>query len=227
MDLHVSRKEKKFFTNRAIVLQLMKRIDAQLDRDANSKSLLGYPVRSLYFDSPFDQDYWEVLQGIEERRKIRMRIYRPDDTIVKLEHKYKLGDCQQKTSISLTRKQAQAIMNGEVDSLLKSTSAGALSIFKAFRMEVYRPRVLIEYNRIAWVGPMNDTRLTWDTNIRVSRTDFSLLSPHVNWTMLTDESVGVFEVKYNGFLNSYIEQMLEPLNGLPEAFSKYALSCAL
>ena len=35
----------------------------------------GYTIRSLYFDTPDDSDYTDKIDGLELRRKIRMRIY--------------------------------------------------------------------------------------------------------------------------------------------------------
>lgn len=227
MDLEVSRKEKKFLCARASFLRLVSRLDAALVRDAHSSGGIGYKVRSLYFDSPLERDRWEVLQGIEERRKVRMRVYSPQDKVVKLEHKYKLGDRQKKSSLSLTREEAQAVLDGRYDVLKAGTKPGAQAIYRAFQMEAYRPRILIEYDRLAWVGPMNDIRLTWDTNIRASRTEFNVFSESINWTQMLEGSVGVFEVKYNGFLCSYIEELIAPVNALPHAFSKYLLCCEL
>lgn len=226
-DVQVARKEIKFYCPRATFLSLMPRFDMQLRRDSHSAGSQGYIVRSLYFDSPFERDRWEVLQGIEERKKIRLRVYSPRDTQAKLEYKYKLGDRQKKFSLSLTREEAIALERGHTGALLQKNNDSAVHIYRAFQMEAYRPRVLIEYDRLAWIGPMNDIRLTWDTNIRASRTQLSLFKEDVNWARLLDGGVGVLEVKYNGFLCSYIEEMIAPLNALPQPFSKYQLCCGL
>jgi hypothetical protein len=45
----------------------------------------GYTVRSLYFDSYNDRDLFDVLDGLMEKRKIRLRIYSGDSSSAKLE----------------------------------------------------------------------------------------------------------------------------------------------
>ena len=50
-----------------------------------------YPIRSLYFDSIEDRDYQEKIDGVELRRKIRLRCYGPDSDFGLLEIKQKEG----------------------------------------------------------------------------------------------------------------------------------------
>lgn len=57
----------------------------------------GYLVRSLYFDSIYDDDYFDKINGLEYRKKIRLRIYDPDQDWAKLEVKEKRGSVQVKS----------------------------------------------------------------------------------------------------------------------------------
>ena len=56
----------------------------------------GYLVRSLYFDTFDDRDFYEKEMGIELRRKIRLRVYDPKANYAYLEIKQKQGKYQQK-----------------------------------------------------------------------------------------------------------------------------------
>ena len=47
----------------------------------------GYPIRSLYFDFIENRDYQEKIDGVELRRKIRLRCYGPDSDFGLLEIK--------------------------------------------------------------------------------------------------------------------------------------------
>ena len=38
----------------------------------------AYLVRSLYFDTIYNRDYWQKMDGLSNRRKIRLRVYSPD-----------------------------------------------------------------------------------------------------------------------------------------------------
>lgn len=48
-----------------------------------------YFIRSLYFDSPFDDALWEKLAGVNDRDKFRIRAYNGCDDVIKLECKHK------------------------------------------------------------------------------------------------------------------------------------------
>ena len=60
----------------------------------------GYPVRSLYFDTPYDMDFYEKQDGVELRRKIRLRCYDPGADFAMLEMKQKHGQAQRKRSLT-------------------------------------------------------------------------------------------------------------------------------
>ena len=48
----------------------------------------GYLVRSLYFDTFDDRDFYEKEMGIELRRKIRLRVYDPKSKGAKAYEKF-------------------------------------------------------------------------------------------------------------------------------------------
>ena len=56
----------------------------QVDRNID-----GYTVRSLYFDSVNDIDYYDKLAGACNRKKIRLRLYDNNKDLIKLELKAK------------------------------------------------------------------------------------------------------------------------------------------
>ena len=49
----------------------------------------GYRIRSLYFDTIHEKDYEDKIDGLEIRRKIRLRIYDPAADFAMLEMKQK------------------------------------------------------------------------------------------------------------------------------------------
>ena len=65
----------------------------------------GYWVRSLYFYSVYDKDYYDTVDGHLKKSKIRLRIYSMDGP-VKLELKQKEGSESRKRSLPLTREEA-------------------------------------------------------------------------------------------------------------------------
>ncbi len=63
----------------------------------------GYRIRSLYFDTIDDTDYYEKAAGVELRRKLRLRCYDPAADFAMLEMKQKQGASQLKRSLRVTR----------------------------------------------------------------------------------------------------------------------------
>ena len=72
----------------------------------------GYVIRSMYFDTPGDSDYNDKVEGLELRRKLRLRIYDPAQGFAMLEMKQKSGPYQLKRSLRLTREDAQRLARG-------------------------------------------------------------------------------------------------------------------
>lgn len=70
----VFREEKKYLIGMAEALQ-RSHLLGQVMREDPHNGVHGYRIRSLYFDTVYDEDYHEKLAGIETRRKIRLRCY--------------------------------------------------------------------------------------------------------------------------------------------------------
>ena len=71
-------------------------------------------------------------------------------------------------------------------------------------MFCYRPKAIVEYQRKAYVASENKTRITFDFAIKATESDFRLFSPTLNQNPVLDPYLVVMEVKYNGFMLSYI-----------------------
>ncbi len=97
----VSRQEKKYAVNLWDSVALRGRLDAVMHGDAHNGAQ-GYVIRSLYFDTPDDQDFSGKIDGLELRRKIRLRTYSPQSDFAMLEMKQKQGPYQRKRSLRLT-----------------------------------------------------------------------------------------------------------------------------
>ena len=73
----VLREEKKFLLNQAEALKLRNYLSNVVHTDSHN-GLDGYQVRSLYFDSLSNRDFQEKEDGLELRRKLRLRVYSPE-----------------------------------------------------------------------------------------------------------------------------------------------------
>jgi SPX domain protein involved in polyphosphate accumulation len=221
--LKVRRKEIKYPINRFDYIELQSRLNNLLPRDDNSLKQ-GYLIRSLYFDSINNMDYLEKMNGAEKRKKIRLRIYSTDQQKVKLEIKKKLNDYQVKETIMISREDALELIDKNYEILMKYNDETALEIYEIMTRGQYRPIVLIDYERVAYVHHTNNIRITLDSNIRSSETNFDMFNPKLVLRPIFLNDTSVLEVKFNDFLYSWIKNGLNIRDGYHGSFSKYCQS---
>ena len=216
--LTVNRVEHKFVISTADTVQLASRLPLLLQEDPHNGSR-GYMVRSLYFDTPDNKDFYAKEDGLFDRQKIRLRIYSLEDTKIKLECKSKKGEFQKKTSIILTRQQAQELIKGNYGILLEIGTEDSVEMYS--RMLGYKPAVIVQYNRKAYFWHTNETRITIDSDICGCETDFDLFSDKLPLTPAIHPNSRVLEVKYSGKLEPSIARLLGGYDRTQTSFSKY------
>lgn len=217
----VIRTEKKYEITEQKKALLIRQLLHVMKMDENGNTN-GYQVRSLYFDSIYDDDYFDKLDGLELRKKIRLRIYSPSQEQVKLEIKQKQGAAQQKRSMWIPKETALEMMKGNYSLLLDMKSELAEELYQMMERGVYRPKCIIEYNRIAFMEDVNSTRITFDSNLRASSFCHDFFKPELS--MIPVLNMPVLEVKYNGFLLSNLKNVLNMADSSEIAISKYAIS---
>ena len=220
-DVSVVRTEKKYSISQCQQNTLIYRLEPIMSIDKYS-NIDGYMVRSLYFDSIYDNDYFDKISGVELRKKIRLRIYSPEQTTVKLELKQKQGSAQKKTSLSITKKLAEEMICGNYTGLAELNSELALNLYQILETGLYRPKCIVEYHRIAFAEGSTDTRVTIDSEIGTSLFCDRFFDKNLNLMPVRREPV--LEIKYNGFLLSNIKQVLDFADAPELAISKYAMS---
>lgn len=196
----------------------------QLDRHSVGE---GYSIRSLYFDTPEDRDFQEKEDGVEVRRKIRLRNYGSDTPFAILEMKQKQGAMQKKRSLRLSRTDAEQLIHGNYSVLLQYQEPFAKECFCLMNLYCYRPKAVIEYRRKAFVAKENRIRVTFDHHITGSESNFDIFSPKLPLWPILDPYLSVLEVKYNGFLLSYIKDMLKVCDNSEVSVGKYSLGRAV
>ena len=219
----VYRQEKKYFMTLPDMRELSGRLASVMIQDGHNGAD-GYRIRSLYFDTVDEKDYTEKIDGVELRRKIRLRIYDPGADFAMLEMKQKEGNYQKKRSLRVRRQDAIELARGRYDSLLKYSDPFAAECYGVMRMQCYRPKTVVEYRRKAFVAKENKIRVTFDSEIRATETSSELFSPELNMWPVLDAFNGVLEVKYNGFMLSYIKNLIDGANRSELSVSKYCLA---
>ena len=88
----------------------------------------------------------------------------------------------------------------------------------------YRPKTIIEYQRQAFIAKENRIRITLDHHIVSTGSRLDLFAPDLNFYPVLDPFNVVQEVKYNGFLLSYIKSVVSQANCSELSVSKYCLA---
>ena len=95
------RHELKFIINEGTYLMLRERLTPLMTVDPHGVNG-EYRVTSLYFDDIYNSAYWQKMNGIQTRRKFRIRAYDLDPSIISLESKHKDDAYVSKLSRRLT-----------------------------------------------------------------------------------------------------------------------------
>ncbi|MBE6650590.1 MAG: polyphosphate polymerase domain-containing protein [Ruminococcaceae bacterium] len=219
----VTREEKKFLISLEEFRTKSHYLDGLMIQDEHNGAD-GYCIRSLYFDTVYDDDFFEKLEGVETRRKIRLRVYDPKHNFAMLEMKQKQGASQRKRSLRLPKADAEALIQGRYDVLLNYEEDFARECWGLMNCKCYRPKTIVQYNRKAYIAKENKIRVTFDNNIVATEANFDLFSENLVMYPVLDKFNVVLEVKFNGFLLDYIRQFINSINKSELSVSKYALA---
>lgn len=221
-EISVDRTEKKYYISLWDIVKLKSKLKYFLKEDKYSLSSTGYKVRSVYFDSIDNLDYYSKIDGLNKRKKIRLRVYGHDLDFAKLEVKHKLGDKQRKVSLIIKKSDAENLLKGDYESLLTMGNESAKWIYSQFKSGLYKPRCMIEYDRYVLMHPTNKIRITIDSNIKYSNTEFNLFKKSPS--LLPILHTPILEVKYNGFLLDPVRNVIKQFNLEECAISKYVMA---
>lgn len=222
--LSVQRSELKYYINPMDAVTLAARLRHALQPDPYNSSDGGYTVRSLYFDSIDDRCLAEKQGGFPNRKKYRLRIYDIDDRTAKFEIKSKHNNQISKRSVSISRASADAIAQGEYGELLKYDHPMLEQVYATFVGGKFQPKVLVEYQRDAYLFNPFNVRITIDKHLRCSTSNLSLFAGSSHLVPVIESGNFVLEVKFDQVLPDFIRHLLQLPRAERMAISKYVLS---
>lgn len=214
------RVEDKYLLPRNDYYELQERLRTVMTPDSNAGENGQYTISSLYYDDIADTDYYETIAGNPRRSKHRIRIYNDSLDVIKLEVKSKQYSRIAKVSSTITLDELNALMHG--DTIAWGTNMDdARSVFNTcIRSRHLRPKVIVTYERSAYIYGPGNTRITFDTNVRASNNVERFGDPDLVYDRLEEDYI--LEVKYDQFIPDHIKQILETSTMLRESYSKYA-----
>lgn len=214
------RHELKFLVSEAELTMIGYRLKPLMRQDSHQKEGI-YTVRSLYFDDMQDSCARENEDGIDNRKKYRIRIYDGQDQLIRLEKKIKYRGMTRKLGSRISRESCLCYMLGKVPPLKGDDPDVEKELYAEMRMNGMHPVSIVEYERTAFVEPRGNVRITFDRNIRGSGRTEGFLDGSFTAVPLLPEGRHVLEVKYDQFLPEYLAQALEFGALQRTSFSKY------
>ena len=218
----IYRHELKYRVSRGDRELLLCRLGKALRPDVHGKGGV-YTVRTLYFDTPYDDALRDSLESEADKTKYRLRMYDLDEGFLRLEKKIKQGGGGFKVGALLTRAECELLLRGEYAFLRNKDDAFLRECFARAESGGLRPVSVVQYTRAAFVCRDGNVRITVDSDIRSSRFTNRFFDPKLGGAPITAEDFCVLEVKYDRFLPDFIPHMIGIGDRELQAYSKFAL----
>lgn len=193
-----------------------------------------YDLGSLYYDSPDLRCYWEKVDGLRFRRKLRIRHYALGaplraQTPVFVETKQRLDRVTQKRRIQLPFETALRLCNQrELPATMADEDRPFLEEVYAYLWEYnLRPVSIVRYQRQAFIGAAYDLglRVTFDTQLKYQVHPLRL-EDAAGLPLISPDRC-VMEIKVNERLPYWLAEMIASHNLKTVRVSKYCRSIDL
>ena len=216
------RKEWKYICSNNKIDLLSQRLSTVLDKDIHADSTNMYVVHSLYFDNYFNICAKSVESGYTKKFKWRIRYYNDEYESMKLEYKIKNKGEGRKLTTKITKDIYDKLVSGDVSNLLWETDDKLIQkLCIDILMHDYRPKAIVEYERIVYQEPNLNIRITIDKNISSSyEVNKFLLGNYIKFPLQV-KGESIVEVKFDDILPGYIKNALGSICGNRVSFSKY------
>ncbi len=202
-----------------------------LDPYSNKQKDHRYIVRSLYFDTPHLDFYYQKMDGLQIRKKLRIRAYNnnhPAESYGFIEIKRKYTNAVVKERAKYPIPQIDSILSGEETNWLSLKHANGSIVLGKFIYNIEKlnlePVVLIVYDRDAFIGKLdNRERLTIDYKVRACKCDSLNSIYHEDDLIPVTESICILELKFDDYMPKWMRKLIQRIKVSPEAISKYCM----
>jgi hypothetical protein len=226
-QVQFERLELKYLVDEATAQDIARAVELHCEPDAhNGLTGRGYPISSLYFDSPNLAFFRAKEHGHHDRFKLRARTYGRGG-LVNLETKRKRGDVVWKQRAAVRPEHWVDAANGFCPVRLKDArQEEALERFATlFAQYSCEPKLMVEYQREAWAARTGEyARVTFDRHVQSYPTDDFELDDgkSVRTPLFTGIGAGVIlELKAEQFIPPWMADLIRSFELSRVGYSKY------
>lgn len=215
------RHEEKFLCSEKELFLLESRLRNILHKDKNQQED-SYSVTSLYLDTQNDRLLAESINGESIRTKYRIRMYNHNSDYLKLERKHKVQQLSEKGSYLVTKDFVKKLYQCNMD-FIESNNQIIQEVVILNKTELLRPKIIVEYDRSAYISEIGNVRITFDRDVRASNAIEKFIEGKPLFERILPSNKNLMEIKYDGILPGYITRILSIGNLQRVSFSKYVL----
>ena len=217
------RHELKFKISESAAMVLKQKLSLIMSKDDNAYFSDGsYLIKSLYFDDLNSKSYYEKMDGVLYRKKYRIRIYNDDDSFIRLEKKMKHNNMTAKEQMLISKDIYCKILEGKLNEI-DGASGLLLEFLNESKNKGLIPSIIVGYHRTAFIYPISDVRITFDSHIESGLYNYDLFDNDAPTYRVDEKGKIVLEVKFNEILPLHIANILNDIPSCREAVSKFAI----
>lgn len=217
------RHENKYRINAKHEGVLYVKVKGLLRQDIHAGQSGSYQIRSLYFDDIHDTCLSDNLRGKDPRSKFRIRYYDDDISYLRLEKKLKYRGLGQKESCRLTEEECRTLMRGDIPLITDAMPPVKQKLLTELKLRGLKPKVIVTYERLPFVYPAGNVRITFDRKLTSSDEISKFLSGDYARRPVMPCGESIIEIKWDELLPRHIKDTLQTENLIQTAFSKYAM----
>ncbi|MCM1186226.1 MAG: polyphosphate polymerase domain-containing protein [Lachnoclostridium sp.] len=216
------RHELKYVITPAQYILLKNRLRFFMQRDEHGGTDGNYFIRSIYFDSDRYDALHEKNKGILNRKKYRLRFYNGDTAVSRLECKRKSATRIEKLSVPITEEEMLCLLEADRHPKDYEPEGLAGELRGLIRSRGFKPTVVVDYLREAYVYPVSDLRITFDKEIAAGTVKDCMIKDRCMANVLPEGQM-ILEVKYNQYIPEHISHVVSSVWPTQTAASKYVM----
>ncbi|HEX6135323.1 MAG TPA: polyphosphate polymerase domain-containing protein [Longimicrobiales bacterium] len=223
-----NRYEYKYIVPQRLAERFIRDQDPYVYPDPHCDGEWGYPVHSVYWDSADLALFWEKIEGLMLRRKLRLRRYGDATDEVFVEIKQRVDRTVQKRRTRWSVGEALHVFGGNgngggsgggADDPGDAVAAEALEMYYRHRL---KPRMCVSYVRRAFFSRFEPgLRITFDRRLRYDPFCLDVSKPVSGGRDLLDPRLTIMEVKFNDRVPLWLSRAMQSHGFQMTRLSKY------
>jgi SPX domain protein involved in polyphosphate accumulation len=225
--------ELKYLINEEMALKVRDFVRCYIGFDEYSvgKPNFSYPVHSLYLDSDDLKLYWDTINGVKNRYKLRLRYYdKNPKSPVFFEIKRRMNNCILKQRGGVRQEYVEFLLSGHLpeEQHLLSKAPKQMVALQRFcelmnRLHAH-PKVHIYYMREAYVSDNDQVRVTIDRNVYGEENLDPSIKIEMKNPVMSFQNTVILELKFTNRFPNWFRDLVRMANVMQCGAAKYVES---